>query len=85
MGKRGEGDVRSVRKIDSFRVGLPLLLILINSRSFFYYTWIVFRHAQLKLSVSSLLNVPMTGTFFAFVFSLSYIQTNSDRRKISKK
>ena len=41
------------------------------------------RHAQLKLSVSSLLNVPMTGT--AYLFSLSYFQTNSDRRKISKK
>ena len=34
MMRREEGDVRSVRKIDNFRVGLLLLPFLINSRSF---------------------------------------------------
>ena len=34
MMRREEGDVRSVRKIDSFRVGLLLFPFLINSRSF---------------------------------------------------
>ena len=34
-GEERDGDERSVRKIDSFRVGLLLLPFLINSRSFF--------------------------------------------------
>ena len=35
MGKRRVGTKGACGKIDSFRVGLPLLLFLINSRSFF--------------------------------------------------
>ena len=39
MGKREVGTKGACGKIDSFRVGLLLLPFLINSRSFFYYTW----------------------------------------------
>ena len=39
-GKREVGTKGACGKIDSFRVGLLLLPFLINSRSFFYYTWI---------------------------------------------
>ena len=72
MGTRGEGDVRSVRKIDSFRVGLLLLPFLINSRSFVLLYMDSFSDMH-NLSLVSLLFLvcPRQGLFF-LRFYLAY-------------